>query len=174
MIAQDWPLAEALAKEIPFPKSTSAAATMSLSLLRFAVLDRKRQVEKRCVHYSAHLQGIDFPPRRPGFALAIVYRDGTLLAKELRSTIQAFRRKWDMKKYLTPRRLREYIARNWQCKTREDVVKSIAQTLYGYNWQYSYWAVAMMCLAGRVGIEIPTDPRKYSDFVPCELCMPAS
>jgi hypothetical protein len=165
MIAQDWSLADSLAKEIPVPLSARARPAMTLSLLRYTVLDRKAQVEKRCKLYSAHAGGIDFPPRRADFALAIVHRNEELLAKALKATIQSFRRKWSMSRYVTPRWLRHY-------GSREKIVEHVTTRLCGLRWGYSAWAVAMICLAARLGMQLHTDPRRFSDFVPHELCVP--
>ncbi|MCA9094510.1 MAG: ankyrin repeat domain-containing protein [Planctomycetaceae bacterium] len=166
LIAQDWELADLLAKEIPLPLSVDERNTMSLSLLRYTVLDQKENVLERLKIYSAHPQGIDFAPRRSDFAVAVVERNGELLAKALKATIQSFRRKWDLKKYATPKKLAIF-------GSREELTKDAAWQLVGMRWVYSSWAVAMICLAGRFGIEIPKTPQSYSDFVPCELCMPA-
>ncbi len=167
MIAQDWGLADSLAKEIPVPLSTKARETMSLSLLRYTALDQKEHVEQRSEVYSAQASGIDFPPRRFDFAIAIVHRDNELLAKAVKATIQSFRRKWKLDKYVTPSTLRRY-------GTREKVVDAAVRDLCSLHWAYSPWAVAMMCLASRVGMEIPGNPKAYSDFVPHALCIPAS
>ena len=165
MIAQDWPLAESLAREFPIRLSAKIREAMSLSLLRYTVLGRKKQVEERTKLYSDRASGIDFPPRRADFALAIARRDDDLLAKALKGTVQTFREKWRMSKYVTPSRLR-------RSKSRAEAIKECAVRLSGLRWGYSTWGVAMMCLASQVGMQIPTDPRKFSDFVPYELCVP--
>lgn len=167
MIAQDWPLADSLAKEIPLPLRVTARDTMRLSLLRYTVLDRKAQVEKRSKAYTFRGSSIDWPPKRSDFALAIVRRDEALLANALKATIQSFRRKWSMTRYVTPRALRNY-------GSRERIVELITGKLCYSRWGYSPWAVAMMCLAARVGMELHADPKKFSDFVPHELCVPVT
>jgi hypothetical protein len=167
MIAQDWSVADSLAKEIPVPLSATARPAMTLSLLRYTVLDRKAQVEKRCKLYSAYASGIDCPPRRSDLALAIVHRDEELLGKALKATIQSFRRKWNMSKYVTPRWLRHH-------GSREKLIEDVTRTLLGLRWGYSSWAVATMCLAARVGMQLHAHPKKFSDFVPQQLCTPVT
>ena len=167
IIAQDWPVADSLAKEIPLPLRVTATDTMRLSLLRYTVLDRKAQVEKRSKAYPARGSSIDWPPKRSDFAVAIVRRDGALLANALKATIQSFRRKWNMTRYVTPRALRNY-------GSRERIVELVTGKLCYSRWGYSPWAVAMMCLAGRVGMQLHAHPKKFSDFVPHDLCVPVT
>jgi len=166
LIAQDWELADSLAKAIPLPLSITVPETMAVSLLRYTVHDQQENVLERLKVYSAHPQGIDFAPRRSDFAVAIVQRDGKLLAKALKATIQSFRRKWELEKYVKPLSIIMY-------GSREESMRMAAQELVGMRWAYSSWGVAMMCLAGRFGVEIPNSSKSYSDFLPYELCMPA-
>ena len=163
VIAQDWSLAESLARNIPIPLSAKTNADMNLSLLRYTVLGRKSQVEERCKNYSSRASGIDFSPRRPDFALAIVRRDEKLLAKAFNGTAQSFREKWRLEKYVTPRMLRRY-------GTPEAVKAVAARELCGLRWAYSSWAVAMMCIAMREGLNFTS--RKSSNFIPQVLFAP--
>ncbi len=167
IIAQDWPLAESLARDLPIPLSTSSRPAMTLSLLRYTVLGRRAQVEKRSKIYSDRASGIDFPPRKAEFALAIAGHDEPRLRKALKGTLGTFREKWNLDKYVTPRWLRLH-------KSRAQVHAVSARRLLGLRWGYSAWAVAMMCLAGRAGLPLPTDPRHDSGFVPQELYLPAT
>lgn len=165
MIAQDWPIVDFLAAEIPLPLSVTGRSTMRLSLLRYTVLGRKAQVTKRCNAYTARGSNIDWSPKRCEFALAILRRDETILAEALKATIQSFRRKWSMSRYVTPRALRYH-------GSRAKLVERVAGGLCHARWSYSPWAVAMMCLAARAGIQLYADPKKFSDFVPHDLCVP--
>ena len=120
------------------------------------------QVEERCKNFSRYSSGIDFAPRRPDFALAIVRRDEKLLAKALKGTIQSFREKWRLEKYVTPQLLRRY-------GTPEKVEQVAANQLGALNWAYSPWAVAMMCLAAKEGLGTKLALKDSSEFVPREL-----
>lgn len=167
MIAQDWSLAESLAREVPVPLSTRARPTMSASLLRYTMLGRARQVEQRLKVWSPRPEGVDSPPRHQDFALGIVRQDEKLVARALKSTISSFRRKWKPQQYLTKRMLARYGG------SREKLLRATFHHLKG-SWLYSYWAVAMMALAAREGMTIHTDPCRFSDFVPHDLCVPAT
>jgi hypothetical protein len=166
VISQDWPLAESLARDIPIPLSTRANSAMTLSLLRYTVLGRKKQIEERCKNFSSRSSGIDFPPRRPDFALAVVRQDEKLLAKALKGTLQSFREKWRLDKYVTPRSLKRY-------GSREKALEAAANQLCGLRWAYSTWGVVMMCLAVRAGLRVRPALQGQSDFLPQELYLPA-
>jgi hypothetical protein len=89
--------------------------------------------------------------------LAIVRRDEKLLSKAFNGTAQSFREKWRLEKYVTPRMLRRY-------GTPESVKAEAARELCRVHWTYSSWAVAMMCLAMREGLNF--NSKKQSIFIP--------
>jgi hypothetical protein len=166
LIGQDWGTAEELAKCVPFKLSTKAKAEMTLSLLRYTILDQKREVSQRCTVYSAKGSGVDFSPRASEFAQAIVNGDEAALGKALTSVNQAFRRKWDLKKYLTERWIQYH-------GSEEALLRVVVRDLHRYSWSYSVWATALLSLAAHRGLRLFTKPKKFSEWAPIELCITA-
>ncbi|HUT92984.1 MAG TPA: hypothetical protein VMY37_26065 [Thermoguttaceae bacterium] len=165
VISQDWDLAVGLAERHPQPLRVQRKRFDTFLLLRLTLLGDKRRAKQYAAKFPKRTTGIDFPPKRPDFALAIADGDEALLAKALKGTNDTFRAKWKVEKYITPKWLHRHGG------SRERLMDAIRRDLVAHHWLYSPWAVAMMCIAGREGLTgLHEKPGKFSDFVPHTMC----